>query len=99
MQFNPHYTFDTFRQLEKYYSKHEIIMIDDIDALVKRPAAQEEVIYLVDILYRKKRQIIITSELLPLKLSVINRCLLRHYDHGIMVDISAPKNFCSRKMK
>lgn len=78
---------DTFSQLKKECLSNETVMIDDVDFFVNKPAAQRAVVDLIKVLYSRKKQILLTSELAPRHLPVITKHLLSHCNWGMMCDL------------
>lgn len=74
---------DKFR---KNYLDLDVLLFDDIDYLINK-RAQEEFLSIFNKLYDEKKQIVITGEITPNKLSNINNQLISRLGWGLLVEI------------
>ena len=76
-----------FREI---YSKADILIIDDIQAIIKKPAVQEQFFNLFNELYQSGKQIVITSDKQPKELNPLEDRLRSRFEWGMIADIGVP---------
>lgn len=72
------------------YSKADVLIIDDIQALIKKPAVQEQFFNLFNELYQNGKQIVITSDKQPKELEPLEDRLRSRFEWGMLADIGVP---------
>ncbi len=72
------------------YSKADVLIIDDIQALIKKPAVQEQFFNLFNELYQNGKQIVITSDKQPKELNPLEERLRSRFEWGMLADIGVP---------
>lgn len=72
------------------YRKIDVLLIDDIQFLEGKTGTQEEFFFTFESLYQSKKQIIISSDRPPNKLSSFDDRLKGRFQWNVVADISAP---------
>lgn len=81
---------NTTQKFREVYSKADILIIDDIQALIKKPAVQEQFFNLFNELYQNGKQIVITSDKQPKELNPLEERLRSRFEWGMLADIGVP---------
>ena len=81
------HTTDKFRET---YSKADVFIIDDIQAIIKKIQTQEQFFNIFNDLYQKGKQIIITSDKQPKELNPLEERLRSRLEWGMLADIGVP---------
>ena len=81
------HTTDKFRDT---YSKADVFIIDDIQAIIKKVQTQEQFFNIFNDLYQKGKQIIITSDKQPKELNPLEERLRSRLEWGMLADIGVP---------
>ena len=76
-----------FREL---YRKADVLIIDDIQAIIKRPQVQEQFFNLFNELHQNGKQIVLTSDKQPKELNPLEERLRSRFEWGMLADIGAP---------
>lgn len=69
------------------YRKVDVLIIDDIQFIAGKESTQDEFFYTFNQLYNKNKQIIITSDKSPSKLTDIDERLITRFQWNLMADI------------
>ena len=77
-------------KFREVYSKADILIIDDIQAIIKKPAVQEQFFNLFNELYQSGKQIVITSDKQPKELNPLEDRLRSRFEWGMLADIGVP---------
>ncbi len=81
------------RSTEKFRQKYrdsDVILIDDIQFLAGKEAAQEEFFHTFNVLYDHYKQIIVSSDKPPKEISKLEERLISRFNWGLVVDIQLP---------
>ena len=81
---------NTTFEFRALYSKADILIIDDIQALVKKTQSQEQFFNLFNDLYQSGKQIVITSDKPPKELKPLEERLRTRFEWGMLADIGVP---------
>ena len=81
------HTTDKFRET---YSKADVFIIDDIQAIIKKEQTQEQFFNIFNDLYQNGKQIVITSDKQPKELSPLEDRLRSRFEWGMLADIGVP---------
>lgn len=76
-----------FRQ---HYRSVDVLMIDDIQFLAKKPAVQEEFFHTFNELIAQKKQIVLTSDKHPKEIPTLEERLRTRFEGGLIADIQPP---------
>ncbi len=79
-----------FRAFREKYRKVDVLMIDDVQFLQKRPGLQEVVFHIFNDLYQNGKQIILTSDRPPKEIGTLEDRLRSRFEGGLLADISTP---------
>lgn len=69
----------------------DVLLVDDIHCLAKKTQMQEEFFNLFNILYRKHKQIILTSDRHPCEISDIDKRLSTRFESGMVSEVGMPE--------
>lgn len=72
------------------YSKADILIVDDIQAIIKKPQVQEQFFNLFNDLYQSGKQIVLTSDKQPKELDPLEERLRSRFEWGMLADIGVP---------
>lgn len=78
-------------KIKKFYRSLDVLMIDDIQFLANKPKVQEEFLHLLNALFEKKKQIILTSDVLPKNIDKIDTAIKSRLSGGISATIEPPE--------
>lgn len=81
---------NTTAKFREIYSKADILIIDDIQALIGKPACQEQFFNLFNDLYQSGKQIVITCDKQPKELNPLEDRLRSRFEWGMLADIGMP---------
>ncbi len=80
----------TTEKFRETYSKADVFIIDDIQAIIKKTQTQEQFFNIFNDLYQKNKQIIITSDKQPKELNPLEERLRSRLEWGMLADIGVP---------
>lgn len=72
------------------YSKADILIIDDIQAIIGKPQVQEQFFNLFNELHQNGKQIVLTSDKQPKELAPLEERLRSRFEWGMLADIGVP---------
>lgn len=72
------------------YNSADILIIDDIQGIINKPATQEQFFNIFNELYQNGKQIVITSDKQPKELSPLEDRLRSRFEWGMIADIGVP---------
>ena len=81
------------RSTEKFRQKYrdvDVLLIDDIQFLAGKEAAQEEFFHTFNVLYDYHKQIIVSSDKPPKEIAKLEERLVSRFNWGLVVDIQLP---------
>ena len=77
-------------KFKEIYSKADVLIIDDIQQIIKRVQTQEQFFNLFNELYQNGKQIVITSDKPPKELNPLEERLRSRLEWGMLADIGIP---------
>ncbi|MGM0442029.1 MAG: chromosomal replication initiator protein DnaA [Elusimicrobiota bacterium] len=86
----------TINELRNRYKDVDLLLIDDIQFLEKSESTQEEFFHIFNDMHDVKKQIVITSDKPPKKLTTLEERLKSRFEWGLTTDVKSP-NFETRK--
>ncbi len=82
---------DKMTDFKEKYRNLDVLLIDDIQFIAKKPATQEEFFHTFNSLYERQRQIVICSDRPPVEIYDITDRLRSRFNTGLIVDIQVPE--------
>ena len=82
-----HHAMEEFRQK---YRNVDVLLIDDIQFISRGEQTQEEFFHTFDALYTRNKQIVLTSDVSPKLMTLLEERLRSRFEWGLIVDISPP---------
>jgi chromosomal replication initiator protein len=79
---------DSFR---RRYRENDVLLVDDIQALIAKKETQEEFFRTFKILHDGHKQIVLTSDRPPYELETLHERLISRFNHGMIADINPPE--------
>ena len=73
-----------------HYRNVDILMIDDIQFLAKKPGVQEEFFHTFNELSSQNKQIVLTSDVPPKEIATLEERLRTRFEGGLIADIQPP---------
>jgi len=73
------------------FRKVDVLLIDDVHGLAKKPVIQEDFFNIFNSLHRKGKQIILTSDRQPCELSGIDKRLTSRFESGLLSEVCMPE--------
>lgn len=80
---------DTIRFHEKYRNA-DFLLVDDIQTIAGKDRMQEEFFHTFNDLYNAGKQIVLTSDIAPSKISKLQDRILNRFSLGVQVDVTLP---------
>lgn len=80
---------DTIRFHEKYRNA-DFLLVDDIQTIAGKDRMQEEFFHTFNDLYNAGKQIVLTSDIAPSKISKLQNRILNRFSLGVQVDVTLP---------
>lgn len=80
----------TTPQFRSKYRSADILLIDDIQFIVKSDSTQEELFHTFNDLYNANKQIVLTSDRLPREINTLEDRLRTRFESGLICDIKPP---------
>jgi len=90
-RFTSHLRVQTMSRFRQHFRECDILIIDDIQFLSGKEQTQEEFFHTFNELHQAKKQIIITSDRPPNKISGLVDRLKSRFEWGLMADIQPPE--------
>lgn len=78
---------DEFR---KSYTRHQVLLIDDIQFIAGKEETQEEIFRILDTMLEEGKQLVIASDRLPKDIPSLSERLITRLECGLIVDIQPP---------
>ncbi len=80
----------TTAKFREVYRKADILIIDDIQQIIKKPQVQEQFFNIFNELYQNGKQIVLTSDKQPKELNPLEERLRSRFEWGMLADIGVP---------
>lgn len=77
-------------EFKNKYQSVDVLIIDDIQFIMKKESTQEEFFHIFNSLYQSNNQIIITSDRPPKEIVTLEERLRSRFESGLICDIQAP---------
>ena len=81
---------DKSAQFRSHYRNVDVLMIDDIQFLAKKPGTQEEFFHTFNELFAQNKQIVLTSDKHPKEIATLEERLRTRFEGGLITDIQPP---------
>lgn len=81
---------DKGARFRMHYRNVDILMIDDIQFLAKKPGVQEEFFHTFNELFSQNKQIVLTSDRPPKEIATLEERLRTRFEGGLIADIQPP---------
>ena len=72
------------------YRNCDALLVDDIQFIQKSDSFQEEFFHTFDTLYRAGKQIVLTSDVPPREMQILDERLRSRFEQGVLADVQAP---------
>ncbi|MEE9277449.1 MAG: chromosomal replication initiator protein DnaA [Dehalococcoidia bacterium] len=80
----------TMEQFREKYRNVDVLLVDDIQFISRGEQTQEEFFHTFDALHTRNKQIVITSDVSPKLLTLLEVRLRSRFEWGLIVDIATP---------
>ena len=80
----------TLPAFKSMYRDADVLLIDDVQFLASKAKTEEEFFYTFNALYETGRQLVITCDRLPRRLSTLDERLRERFESGLVADLQAP---------
>ena len=80
----------TMEQFRQRYRSVDVLLIDDIQFISRGEQTQEEFFHTFDALHTRNKQIVMTSDVSPKLLTLLEERLRSRFEWGLIVDIAVP---------
>jgi chromosomal replication initiator protein len=80
----------SMEQFREKYRNVDVLIIDDIEFISRGEQTQEEFFHTFDALYQRGKQIVLTSDVSPKLLTLLEERLRSRFEWGLIVDIAPP---------
>ena len=81
---------DKSTRFRNHYRGVDILMIDDIQFLAKKPGVQEEFFHTFNELFSQNKQIVLTSDRPPKEIATLEERLRTRFEGGLITDVQPP---------
>jgi chromosomal replication initiator protein len=81
------------RSVERFkhaYRSADVLLIDDVQFLASKARTEEEFFHTFNALYERGRQLVITCDRLPQRLTTVEKRLRERFEAGLVAEIGAP---------
>jgi chromosomal replication initiator protein len=80
----------TLPAFKSMYRDADVLLIDDVQFLASKAKTEEEFFYTFNALYETGRQLVITCDRLPRRLSTLHERLRERFESGLVADLQPP---------